>query len=123
MNVRNEADSASQIQLSLTTQTTAAAAASRGLVKPLEEPNGATVATRLNGATDSIASAAGASSHPDSAHLSATASQVSESSAGSEVRLDKVAAIQNALAQGSYHVAASDVATKVVDTLLNSDKG
>ena len=38
----------------------------------------------------------------------------------SDVRIDKVAAIQQALASGSYAVSASDVAGKLIDHLLQS---
>ena len=37
---------------------------------------------------------------------------------GSDVRLDKVQALQQAIAAGTYHVSASDVAGKIVDSLL-----
>jgi negative regulator of flagellin synthesis FlgM len=38
---------------------------------------------------------------------------------GTEVRMDKVAAIQAALAAGTYNVSALDVASKVVDSMLD----
>jgi negative regulator of flagellin synthesis FlgM len=37
----------------------------------------------------------------------------------SDVRLEKILPIQQALANGSYHVSASDVAGKIVDSLLS----
>jgi negative regulator of flagellin synthesis FlgM len=55
----------------------------------------------------------------DQATLSSAGSAVLESSADGGVRADKVADIQAALADGSYNVPASAVATKVVDAMLN----
>ena len=54
----------------------------------------------------------------DQAQLSTTASQVAQSAASSDIRLDKAASIQNALQAGTYSVPASAVAQKVVDSLL-----
>jgi flagellar biosynthesis anti-sigma factor FlgM len=54
----------------------------------------------------------------DKAQLSATASQAAQSSSISDVRLDKVASIRNALQSGTYSVPASAVAEKVIDSLL-----
>jgi negative regulator of flagellin synthesis FlgM len=58
----------------------------------------------------------------DKAQLSAAGTQAAQSPADSDVRLDKVAAIQNALAAGTYGVPASAVAEKVVSALLASKK-
>ncbi len=56
----------------------------------------------------------------DQATLSSAGSTVSQASAGSDVRLDKVATVQAALASGTYNVPASAVASKVVDALLGN---
>lgn len=56
----------------------------------------------------------------DETHLSQAAVLASAASSVSDVRLDKVAAIQQALASGSYAVSASDVAGKLIDHLLQS---
>ncbi len=59
----------------------------------------------------------------DQATLSSAGATVSQAAAGSDVRLDKVATVQAALAAGTYDVPASAVASKVVDALLgNSNK-
>lgn len=58
----------------------------------------------------------------DQAQLSTTASQVAQSAASSDVRLDKVASIQSALQAGTYSVPTSAVAQKVIDSLLTTDK-
>lgn len=56
----------------------------------------------------------------DLATLSSAGSEVSETAAGDGVRLDKVAAIQAALASGTYSVPASAVASRVIDAMLGS---
>jgi len=56
----------------------------------------------------------------DSAKVSATGGQALLSTASTEVRLDKVANIQNALAAGNYTVPASAVAAKLVDAMLTT---
>jgi negative regulator of flagellin synthesis FlgM len=54
----------------------------------------------------------------DQATFSSAGSEVSQTADDTEVRMDKVAAIQAALAAGTYNVSASDVASKVVDSML-----
>lgn len=52
----------------------------------------------------------------DQATLSVAGGLVAQ--AGSDVRLDKVQALQQTIAAGTYRVSASDVASKIVDSLL-----
>ncbi|AXC10416.1 hypothetical protein ACPOL_1065 [Acidisarcina polymorpha] len=63
-------------------------------------------------------------SHPsldgDAAHLSPAALLASASSSLPDVRSEKVASIQEALANGSYSVSSTDVADKLIDHLLHS---
>jgi flagellar biosynthesis anti-sigma factor FlgM len=54
----------------------------------------------------------------DSASVSSAASQVALTAAEGSVRAEKVAAVQAALAAGTYEVPASAVASKVIDTML-----
>jgi flagellar biosynthesis anti-sigma factor FlgM len=54
----------------------------------------------------------------DQAHLSQAAVLASATSADSDVRLEKVAEIQQALSAGTYAVSPSDVAGKLIDHLL-----
>jgi negative regulator of flagellin synthesis FlgM len=58
----------------------------------------------------------------DKAQLSVVATQVAQSSTTSDVRLDKVASIQSALQAGTYDVPASDVAQKVISSMLAPGK-
>ncbi|HVZ83746.1 MAG TPA: flagellar biosynthesis anti-sigma factor FlgM [Terracidiphilus sp.] len=54
----------------------------------------------------------------DQATLSSAGSTVLQAAADSDVRQDKVASIQSALAAGTYNVSASAVASKLVDAML-----
>jgi flagellar biosynthesis anti-sigma factor FlgM len=54
----------------------------------------------------------------DHATLSSTGSEIASALADTGVRADKVTAVQTALAAGSYGVPSSDVASKLVDSML-----
>jgi flagellar biosynthesis anti-sigma factor FlgM len=54
----------------------------------------------------------------DRATVSAAGAGVSQSSPDGDVRMEKVTAVQQALAAGTYNVPASAVATKMVDSML-----
>lgn len=56
----------------------------------------------------------------DQATLSNTGSEVSQTISGSDVRKEKVAAVQAAIATGTYQIPASAVAGKVVDAMLGA---
>jgi flagellar biosynthesis anti-sigma factor FlgM len=56
----------------------------------------------------------------DQATLSSAGSAVSSSSADSGVRMDKISAIQSALAAGTYQVSASALASSVVDSMMGA---
>jgi flagellar biosynthesis anti-sigma factor FlgM len=58
----------------------------------------------------------------DKAELSAVATELAQSPATSDVRLDKVASIQSALQSGTYQVPATDVAQKIITSLLAPEK-
>jgi anti-sigma28 factor (negative regulator of flagellin synthesis) len=53
------------------------------------------------------------------ANLSRTASVAGQALSGSDVRFDKVAALQQSIAAGTYNVPAADVAAKVISALLH----
>jgi len=55
----------------------------------------------------------------DEATLSTTATVVAQALTGSDVRTDKVAALQQSIAAGTYNIPSSDVAAKVFSALLN----
>jgi negative regulator of flagellin synthesis FlgM len=56
----------------------------------------------------------------DEATLSPAASMAAEAAQDSGVRMDKVTAVQQALADGSYSVPSSAVAGKMIDHMLGS---
>lgn len=64
------------------------------------------------------ASAADATLSGDRATLSGAGAEVALSAANSDVRMEKVSAVQAALAAGTYSVPTSAVAAKVVDVML-----
>jgi negative regulator of flagellin synthesis FlgM len=57
--------------------------------------------------------------HTDEANLSSTGAIVAQALEGSDVRNTKVAALQQAIAEGSYDVSSSDVADKMIQSLLD----
>lgn len=58
------------------------------------------------------------SSLVDVTSLSAASGAIAQALQGSDVRTEKVAALQQTIAVGTYNVPASDVATKLMSTLL-----
>ena len=55
----------------------------------------------------------------DATRLSTTSGIVAQATAGSDVRFEKVAALQSAIASGTYKVSAGDVADKLINSLLD----
>lgn len=70
-----------------------------------------------NGSATEAADLAG-----DRATLSNAGSEVSQTAADSDVRMDKVAAVRAALEAGTYSVPASEVAGKVIDVMLETGR-
>lgn len=54
----------------------------------------------------------------DQTNLSSAGGVIAHALQGSDVRSEKVAALQQAIASGSYNVSSSDVAGKMIDSLL-----
>jgi negative regulator of flagellin synthesis FlgM len=63
-------------------------------------------------------SAQGPQAGTDQATLSSAASVAAAAAPDSDVRMDKVTAIQQALANGTYNVPATEVAGKMIDHML-----
>lgn len=59
-----------------------------------------------------------AAKQDDQTNLSSAGGVIAHALSGSDVRSDKVAALQQAIASGSYNVSSSDVAGKMIDSLL-----
>jgi len=64
--------------------------------------------------------AGGSALGSDLATFSSAGSEVSQMTGDTEVRMDKVAGIQAALAAGTYKVSSGAVASRVVDSMLGS---
>jgi negative regulator of flagellin synthesis FlgM len=56
--------------------------------------------------------------HADQASLSSASGMIAHALEGSDVRSEKVAALQQAIASGSYKVSSSEVAGKMIQSLL-----
>lgn len=69
--------------------------------------------------TQTVADSALGSDH---ATLSTAAAEFSQAAREEDVRPEKVAAVQAALAADTYNVSASEVASKLVDAMLNGRK-
>jgi len=69
----------------------------------------------VSGAEQDVSTSASA---VDWASLSTNAGLMAQAMSGSDVRTDKVAALQQAIAAGTYYVPASGVADKVISALL-----
>jgi negative regulator of flagellin synthesis FlgM len=54
----------------------------------------------------------------DQTNLSSTSGVIAHALEGSDVRTEKVASLQQAIASGSYSVSSSDVADKIANSLL-----
>lgn len=76
------------------------------------------VARTASQTNPSATSAAQPEAGSDHATLSAAASFAAAAAPDSDVRMDKVTAIQQALASGTYNVPASEVAGKMIDQML-----
>lgn len=74
------------------------------------------------GAAHAATASASTALGSDRATFSNAGSEVSQTMAAEGIRMEKVASIQAALADGSYDVPASKVAPKVVDAMLNGEK-
>ncbi|MGA3262728.1 MAG: flagellar biosynthesis anti-sigma factor FlgM [Terracidiphilus sp.] len=72
--------------------------------------------------TKSNTAAGGSALASDRATLSSAGSEVSLTASEPGVRMDKVTAIQAALAAGTYDVPASAVASRVVDAMLGGEQ-
>ena len=74
--------------------------------------------TEVSGAKPPASQSSGeALDKTDEPHLSTASHLVSQALALPEVRAEKIASIQSALASGSYQVSSSDVAAKMIDHL------
>ena len=71
-----------------------------------------------SGAAKSSSTVQTSTQSTDHAELSAAGSLISKALDGSDVRMEKVQALQQATASGSYQVSSSDVANKMIDSMM-----
>lgn len=90
----------------------------RNSLEGLRSLLGTTPATTPAGGPKSNATQGTSALGADHATFSNAGSEVSLSSGGDGVRTEKVAAVQAALAAGTYDVSTSAVASKVVDAMM-----
>jgi negative regulator of flagellin synthesis FlgM len=69
-------------------------------------------------ATNGSGEPVGNTGRADEANLSSAGSFVSQALGDSDVRADKVASLQQTIAAGNYSVSSSDVADKIIQSLL-----
>lgn len=62
--------------------------------------------------------AASPAEQADHTHLSSAGGMIAHALEGSDVRMEKVTALQQSIASGTYNVSSSDVAGKMIDSLL-----
>jgi negative regulator of flagellin synthesis FlgM len=79
--------------------------------------------TTQAGGADSVTKEGGASvanvNHADQANLSSTSGLIAQALTGSDTRSAKVTSLQQAIATGTYSVSSSDVADKIIQSLLD----
>jgi flagellar biosynthesis anti-sigma factor FlgM len=78
----------------------------------------ATQATESAAASQQQNATVAAAKRNDQTNLSSAGGMMAQALSGSDVRSDKVAALQQAIASGSYNVSSSDVAGKMIDSLM-----
>lgn len=71
-------------------------------------------------AKSDAASGAGSAFAGDRATFSSAAAEVSQTASDDDVRMDKVAAVQAALAAGTYDISPAAVASKMVSSMLGA---
>ncbi len=92
--------------------------------QPVSSTNSSSAASALQAtapagpAQESAASSSPNVEHADLTSLSAIGGLVAQAIQGSDVRSEKVASLQQAIAEGSYSVSSSDVAGKMMQSLL-----
>jgi negative regulator of flagellin synthesis FlgM len=85
---------------------------------PTVGPTSASQTQQSNGRTNATDPKPASGAAQDETTLSSTAGLVARALSGSDVRTAKVEALQKAITDGSYNVPSSEVAGKIMDSLL-----
>lgn len=75
-------------------------------------------APRSESTTTANQAASGSAAKADEASLSTTSGLIAQSLAGSDVRTGKVEALRQAISDGSYQVPSTEVAGKIIQSLM-----
>lgn len=81
-------------------------------------PTATPAATEAAGSANRHSTSVEKTGHADQASLSSASGMIAHALQGSDVRSEKVAALQQAIASGSYKVSSSEVADKMIQSLL-----
>lgn len=84
-------------------------------------PSGAKPVTQANGTDGVVNEVAGPISqvvHADQATVSSAGGLVAQALEGSDARSAKVASLHQTIAAGSYNISSSDVAEKIIESML-----
>ena len=90
----------------------------RGQVSSLDGTDGTKGIKEQGGSAQAVSDVSKRQPTADAASVSSAGSAVAQAASGSDVRADKVAALQAAIANGTYNVPASAVADKLISSLL-----
>jgi flagellar biosynthesis anti-sigma factor FlgM len=88
------------------------------LVTPASPPAPAGREQQIKSSAATVSAGSKSGGTTDQTNISSTSELLSAALNGSDVRLEKVLPLQQAIANGTYNVAASDVADKLIASLL-----
>jgi negative regulator of flagellin synthesis FlgM len=74
--------------------------------------------TQMNTLPTGARSASGRASQADEVDLSTTMCAVARALSGTDVRAERIAALRQSIAAGTYHVSSPDIAGKLINALL-----
>jgi negative regulator of flagellin synthesis FlgM len=82
------------------------------------EVKGSQQTNPAQGPTGATETGISSTSRSDQASLSVTSNVIAQALSSDDVRTEKVAALQQAIASGTYNVSSSDIADKLIKSLL-----
>jgi negative regulator of flagellin synthesis FlgM len=88
-------------------------------VAPASQPAAAGKEQQIKAASAGVTPVSNAAGGSDQTSISSTSELLSAALSASDVRLEKVLPLQQAIANGTYDVSSSDVAEKVIHSLVS----